>query len=124
MTTPEIKEASVPVVVNVGICRRQTCICYGKYGLLGDVCPGNTPYPLRNQIHRFEEIITFQERELCNRTDISDIIGCVFNHAPHRKPVIGILGGHVESADLGGHSFGNRKAGRIICSAVDLLARR
>ena len=40
---------------------------------------------------------------------ISDIIGGVFNYSQHRKPVIGILSGHIETPDLGGHSLSNSK---------------
>ena len=76
MSMPEIKDESVPVVIQMGICRNKQCVRFGRYGLLGDVCPGNTPYPLHNQIHHYKEIETFSERELCNLTDLSDFVGC------------------------------------------------
>ena len=65
----------LPVHIHIGICRKQNCKFYGKFGV-STKCSSNHCYPARDSIHYFERINTRNEREKYNATDHSSLIGC------------------------------------------------
>ena len=75
MSNNNYANGTLPIVIQMGICRFVGCHHKGQLGLLGTRCPGNHRFPLRSGYHMFDRLRSSQDFELCNNTDISSIVG-------------------------------------------------
>ena len=66
----------LPVSINIGICRKQSCFNNGKFGVLHSSCLGNHSYTTRGNIHFYDKIETNKEKRRCNITNRSVSIVC------------------------------------------------
>ena len=65
----------MPVSVRIGICRKEGCQHYNKFGPMGAMCIGNHGYFTRHHTHRFETLQSHEEKMRANDANLGQVIG-------------------------------------------------